>query len=171
MVFTTSVANLYRSKVERPLSVSATIGVTFLFVVFVAVVRETVALVLGLFDEGKKRPFRREWVVEVQDSVDVSACRMASNGGAVGAAESLKGVVAIIVGIDAVTQVNDWKECALQISCRDVCMGLCAVRGRKIRRLTKVIPICGYQENKMCNKVYLRQPDLVCVFSYGHLAF
>jgi len=119
VVFTTSVANLYRSKVERPLSVSATVGVAFLFVVFTAAVRETVTLVVGLSDEGNRRPFRREWAVEVQDSVDANACRMASNGGAVGAAESLEVVAAIIVDIDAVTKVNDWKGCALPIRCRD----------------------------------------------------
>lgn len=43
----------------------------------------------------------------MQDSIDVSACRMASNRDAVGAAESLEVVVAIIVGIDAVTNVDD----------------------------------------------------------------
>lgn len=102
-VFTTSVANIYRSKVERPLSASATVCVALFFVVFPAVIRERVALSLGLLDEGKKRPFRREWAVEVQDSVDASACRIASN---VGAAEIL-GAVAIMVGTDAVAKVND----------------------------------------------------------------
>lgn len=60
MVFTTSVANLYRSKVEGPLSTSVTVGVGFLFVVCAAAVREVVALIPGLFNEGRKRSFKRE---------------------------------------------------------------------------------------------------------------
>lgn len=100
-VFTTSVANLYRSKAERPPPTSATAGISFLLVVFAAAVREAVDLMLDLLGEGNKRPFRREWVVEVQDSIDAIACRMTSNRDAVGAAESITGlkvVVAITVG-------------------------------------------------------------------------
>ena len=98
MLFTTSVASLYFSKVDSPFSGSApaSMRLFLLLVVLAAVVRDAGARLLGFIGGGKKIVLSAETVEEVQVSMEETDCLRKSSDCGGGPFAGLEAVVAII---------------------------------------------------------------------------